>query len=62
MSHAVAVNTKSVQGRRTLHFTSLDEVAKLYEQELTLLACDAKITQFLGVLTSKRVRMRLRKH
>lgn len=26
MIHTVAVNTKSVQGRRTLHFTSLDEV------------------------------------
>jgi Protein of unknown function (DUF3562) len=42
--------------------TSMDEVEKLYEQELTLLASEAKITQYLGVLTSKRVRMRLRKH
>ena len=42
--------------------TSIAEVNKIYEQELTLLASDAKITQFLGVLTSKRVRMRLRKH
>jgi hypothetical protein len=42
--------------------TSIDEVEKIYEQELTRLASDAKITQFLGVLTSKRVRMRLRKH
>jgi uncharacterized protein DUF3562 len=42
--------------------TAIDEVEKIYEQELTLLASDAKITQFLGVLTSKRVRMRLRKH
>lgn len=42
--------------------TSIDEVEKIYEQELTLLASEAKITQFLGVLTTKRVRMRLRKH
>lgn len=42
--------------------TAIDEVEKIYEQELTLLASDAKITQFLGVLASKRVRMRLRKH
>ncbi|HKU13052.1 MAG TPA: DUF3562 domain-containing protein [Steroidobacteraceae bacterium] len=42
--------------------TSIDEVEKIYEQELTLLSSDAKITQFLGVLTTKRVRMRLRKH
>jgi hypothetical protein len=42
--------------------TSMDEVDKLYEQELTLLASEAKITQYLGVLTTKRVRMRLRKH
>lgn len=42
--------------------TSIDEVEKLYEQELTQLSSGAKITQFLGVLTSKRVRMRLRKH
>ena len=36
--------------------TSMDEVEKLYEQELTLLASEAKITQYLGVL------MKLRKH
>jgi len=42
--------------------TSIDEVEKIYEQELTQLSCGAKITQFLGVLTTKRVRMRLRKH
>ena len=42
--------------------TSIAEVEKIYEQELTLLASEAKITQFLGVLTTKRVRMRLRKH
>ena len=42
--------------------TSIDEVEKIYEQELTLLSSDAKITQFLGVLTSKRVAHALRKH
>lgn len=42
--------------------TSIDEVDKLYEQELTQLASEARITQYLGVLTTKRVRARLRKH
>jgi Protein of unknown function (DUF3562) len=42
--------------------TSIDEVEKIYEQELTLLASEAKITQYLGVLTTRRVRARLRKH
>lgn len=41
--------------------TSIDEVEKIYEQELAQLASEAKITQYLGVLASKRVRMRLRK-
>ena len=42
--------------------TSLEEVQKLYEEELEDLANDAKITQYLGVLASRRVRMKLRKH
>jgi hypothetical protein len=42
--------------------TSLEEVQKLYEEELEDLANDAKITQYLGVLASRRVKMRLRKH
>jgi hypothetical protein len=42
--------------------TSIDEVDKIYEQELRLLASDAKITQYLGVLTTRRVRAKLRKH
>jgi hypothetical protein len=42
--------------------TSFDEVEKIYEEELTTLAADAKITQYLGVLASRRVRMKLRKH
>lgn len=42
--------------------TSIDEVDKIYEQELTQLASGAKITQYLGVLTTRRVRAKLRKH
>ena len=42
--------------------TSLEEVQKLYAEELEDLANDAKITQYLGVLASRRVKMRLRKH
>jgi hypothetical protein len=42
--------------------TSLEEVEKLYEEELEDLANDAKITQYLGVLASRRVKMKLRKH
>ena len=42
--------------------TSLEEVQKLYEEELEDLANDARITQYLGVLASRRVKMRLRKH
>jgi Protein of unknown function (DUF3562) len=55
-THAFA-NTKN-------HQTSKEAIAKekIYEQELTLLASEAKITQYLGVLTTRRVRARLRKH
>ena len=42
--------------------TAIDEVDRIYEQELSQLASAAKITQYLGVLVSKRVRMRLRRH
>jgi len=42
--------------------TSIDEVDKIYEQELRVLASDAKITQYLGVLTTQRVHTKLRKH
>lgn len=41
---------------------SLEEVARLYDQELAALAAGAKITQFLGVLATRRVRMILRRH
>jgi len=39
--------------------TPYAEVDRLYEQELARLAPEAKITQFLGVIVGKRVRMRL---
>jgi hypothetical protein len=42
--------------------TSLDEVQRLYEEEIEDLANDAKITQYIGVLASRRVKMKLRKH
>jgi hypothetical protein len=42
--------------------TSVDVVKEIYEQELTTLSSDAKITQYLGVLASRRVRMKLRRH
>lgn len=42
--------------------TDVEVVKEIYDEELTTLATDAKITQFLGVLTSRRVKMRLRKH
>ena len=42
--------------------TSLDEVERIYDEELFQLQSDAKITQFLGVLASRRVRMKLREH
>jgi hypothetical protein len=42
--------------------TSVEDVQKLYEAELNELAHDAKITQYLGVLASRRVREKLKKH
>lgn len=42
--------------------TAVEVVQEIYEQELSVLASDAKITQYLGVLASRRVRMLLRKH
>lgn len=37
-------------------------VQKIYEEEWSSLASEAKITQFIGVLVTRRVRMLLRKH
>jgi hypothetical protein len=42
--------------------TDVEVVQEIYDQELSTLATDAKITQYLGVLTSRRVRLLLRKH
>jgi len=42
--------------------TDVEVVREIYEQELSNLASDAKITQYLGVLASRRVRMLLRRH
>lgn len=42
--------------------TALEEVEKIYDQELSELASEATVTQFLGVLASKRVLSKLRKH
>ena len=42
--------------------TSVEEVQKLLDEEIEDLANDAKITQYLGVLANRRVKMRLRKH
>lgn len=42
--------------------TSLAEVEKVYDEEFSTLAADAKITQYLDVLAARRARMKLRKH
>jgi hypothetical protein len=42
--------------------TSIDVVQQIYEEEFSSLQTDAKITQYLGVLASRRVRMKLSKH
>jgi Protein of unknown function (DUF3562) len=55
-SHAVA----EALARETE--TSVEEVERIYEEELQDLAHDAKITQYLGVLASRRVKERLKKH
>lgn len=41
---------------------SVEEVQRIYEEELSELENDAKITQYLGVLATRRVKQRLRKH
>jgi hypothetical protein len=40
--------------------TSPEEVERLYQEEFTNLAADAKITQYLDVLATRRVKMKLR--
>jgi len=41
--------------------TSVEVVQEIYEQEFATIAKDAKITQFVGVLASRRVRLQLHK-
>jgi hypothetical protein len=59
-NRAVHQRSKETIARETE--TAIDEVDRIYEEELSGLSSEAKVTQFLGVLTSKRVRARLRKH
>jgi hypothetical protein len=42
--------------------TSVEEVQRLYEEEFDDLAQEARVTQYLGVLASRRVKERLRRH
>ena len=42
--------------------TDVEVVQEIYQHELSVLANDAKITQYLGVLASRRVRLLLRRH
>jgi hypothetical protein len=42
--------------------TSVEEVQRLYEEELEDLAQEARVTQYLSVLASRRVKERLRRH
>lgn len=40
----------------------IEEVQQIYEEALSELATEAKITQYLGVLASRRAKLRLREH
>ena len=42
--------------------TAPEIVEEIYQQELSSLASEAKITQFIGVIATRRVNMLLRKH
>jgi hypothetical protein len=42
--------------------TDVELVQKIYKEELTTLATEAKIIQYLSVIASRRVRLMLRKH
>jgi hypothetical protein len=59
-NRATHQRTKEAIARET--GAAIDEVDRIYEEELSDLSSDARITQYLGVLASKRVRARLRKH
>lgn len=40
----------------------IEVAARVYREELAALASNARITQFLGVIASRRARLRLRRH
>ena len=42
--------------------TAPEIVEEIYQQELSSLASEATITQFIGVIATRRVKMLLRKH
>ncbi len=42
--------------------TAPEIVEEIYQQELSSLASEATITQFIGVIATRRVKMMLRKH
>ncbi|MFL6548236.1 MAG: DUF3562 domain-containing protein [Povalibacter sp.] len=42
--------------------TPLEVVKTIYEEEFDAIAANAKITQFVGVIASRRVKLRLQKH
>ena len=62
-SHSAATNDRATTEAIAKETQSdVELVQKIYKEELSSLANDAKITQYLGVLASRRVRMKLRKH
>ena len=42
--------------------TPLEVVKPIYDEEFDALAANAKITQYVGVIASRRVKLRLQKH
>jgi len=42
--------------------TPIEVVSVIYEEEVTALEANAKIKQYVGVIASRRVKLRLRKH
>jgi len=42
--------------------TAPEIVEEIYQQEVSSLASEATITQFIGVIATRRVKMMLRKH
>lgn len=42
--------------------TPVEVVRLIYDEEFSAISATAKITQYVGVIASRRVRMRLQKH